>query len=561
VNAKDPRRTDVLIVGAGPTGLAAANVLARNGVGFRIVDSKSGPTEESRALWVQPRTVEYWDKLGLSEEALAEGQTMTDIHLLIGGKPSGKIAFGGQGEERTPYPFGLILEQSKSERLLLRGLERAGGRVEWNTELVALSHDEEAATAVLRRSDGTEEAVEAAWVIGADGARSAVRESLGLKLEGETYDNGFFLADVAMEWDKGHEDLYLNLTDDGFLAFFPMRGEGRFRVIGSLTADLKAKHDAGEKVGLKDIRGIVEEESGVGVRLTGSRWVTTYRIHRRMVDRFREGRVFLAGDAAHIHSPAGGQGMNTGIGDAFNLAWKLAAVVRGAARPILLDSYEAERLPVAREVLSVTDRLFSLEVTDNPFLKRFRTVLMPGLLNLTERSRAVGGLLFGIISQVRVNYRESPVVGGESRGGGGFGRRAPRPGDRAPFGTLEDGTSLYHLLRGTAHHLLFFEGLRADHHRGSGVSRAEIEALLGRYKVPVVVHRVGAGNRKLHELYGAKGPKAFLIRSDGYIAYRGPAGDALGLGRCLENASYAKRSEGVASGAAAPPTEARAGAF
>lgn len=559
MNAKDPRQTDVLIVGAGPTGLTAANVLARNGVGFRIVDSKSGPTEESRALWVQPKTVEYWDKVGLSEEALFEGQTMTDIHLLIGGKPSGKIAFGGQGEERTPYPFGLVLEQSKSERLLLGGLERVGGRVEWNTEFVALSHDgEEAATAVLMSPDGTEETVKAGWVIGADGARSAVRESLGLNLEGETYDNGFFLADVDMEWDKGHEDLYLNLTDDGFLAFFPMRGEGRFRIIGNLTTDLKTKHDAGEKVGLEDIRGIVEGDSGVGARLTGSRWVTTYRIHRRMADRFREGRVFLAGDAAHIHSPAGGQGMNTGIADAYNLAWKLAAVVSGEANLILLDSYEAERVPVARSVLAVTDRLFSLEVTDNPLLKRFRTVLMPGLLNLTERSRAVGGLLFGIISQVRVNYRESPAVGGGPGGGGGFGRKAPRPGDRAPFGAFEDGTGLYDLLRGAAHHLLLFEGLRADH-QGSAASRAEIEALLGRYEVPVVVHRVGAANRRLHELYGAKGPKAFLVRPDGYVAYRGPAGDALGLERYLENL-YAKRSTGGASGSRASLAEARAGA-
>ncbi len=204
--------TDVLVIGAGPVGLSVANVLAHYGVDFKIIDKKSGPTDESRALWVQPRTMEYWAKLGLAERATAEGQTVTEFYVLVDAKKYGPIAFGGVGEGRTPYNSALVLEQSKSERLLLGGLEDLETHVEWETELLDLRETEEGVTAILKRSDGSEEEVSADWVVGAGGAHSNIRHALGLTFEGRTYERGFFVADVDMEWPLGHENIYPEFT-------------------------------------------------------------------------------------------------------------------------------------------------------------------------------------------------------------------------------------------------------------------------------------------------------------------------------------------------------------
>jgi 2-polyprenyl-6-methoxyphenol hydroxylase-like FAD-dependent oxidoreductase len=537
-----PPTTAVLIVGAGPTGLTMANILAREGVPFRLVDKKSGPSEESRALLVQPRTIEYWDKLGLADAALREGKTSTSFKMLVEGRPFGELRFGGPGEDRTPYPFALILEQSKTERLLIEGLRAAGSRVEWETELLDLDVTAERTTTTVRGPDGSEETITAGWVVGADGVRSPIRHLLGLGFEGVTHEQGFFLADVDMEWDKGHEDLFADLTNDGFFAFFPMPGDGHFRLLGNLTPELWAKHDRGEEVRLDDIRAILALKSGVDATLVDARWISTYRVHTRMADRFRLGRVFLAGDAAHTHSPAASQGMNTGIGDAFNLGWKLALVARGEADEGLLASYEAERKPVARAVMGLTDRVFALEVTTNPLLNRFRLTALPRLLGLTTRFRAANRFLFGLVSQIRTAYRGSPAVDGSA------GRRVARPGDRAPYGRFEGGESLYALLRGTDHHLLLFEGRRPD--RALLEATGEILAtLLDRYAVPIRVHPIATMHEGLHGRYGADRPTLVLVRPDGHIAYRGDTADVVALTRYLDRLFLRQANRGQGSSA------------
>ncbi|MGH3148596.1 MAG: FAD-dependent monooxygenase, partial [Rubrobacter sp.] len=421
--------TDVLIVGAGPTGLTMANLLARHGVDFRIVDKKAGPTDESRALVMHAKSLELLDKLGLADRAVEDGQKMEAVELLIRGRRAAEVSFfGDRSEDSTPFPFALVYEQSTSERLLIEGLERLGAGVDWNTELRELTQTDSGTRAVIRRRDGGEEVVEARWVVGADGAGSRVRHALGLGFEGDTYEQTFFLADVEMEWALGRDKVHLDFVGEGFYGFFPMHGGRRFRVIGSLPSRLAGR----EELTLEDIRGVIDADSGLDVELQEARWISVYSIHRRMTERFRVGRVFLVGDAAHVHSPAGGQGMNTGIGDAYNLGWKLAMVAKGEARSGLLDSYEPERIPFARAILNGSDRGFALQSTTNPLWRRLRLVLIPSLfriLSLPGLNRTV----FWLVSQLWTRYRESPAVGGVVNGG------KLRPGDRAPYGRFEAG--------------------------------------------------------------------------------------------------------------------------
>src|SRR5918995_1189058 len=519
--------TEVLVVGAGPAGLTMANVLARQGVPFRVIDKKAGPVEESRALVVHAKTLELLDRLRLADRAVEEGQRMGSVALFSEGKPAGKITFLDDGaEDRTPFPFALVLEQDKTEQILIDGLEEAGGSVEWETELLSLATTPDGVRATIRRPDGSTESNEAGWVVGADGASSPVRHSLGLGFEGDTYEQTLFLADVQMEWGYGNRQGSIDLTRGGFYGFFPMPGEERFRLIGSVPEELKGK----EHITAGDVQEVLDRRSGLKTMITDVRWTSVYRTHRRMTGRFRVGRVFLVGDAAHIHSPAGGQGMNTGIGDAYNLGWKLALVAKGLAHKSLLDSYEAERMPFARSILSGTDRGFSLQVTTDTATQRLKIFFTPLLFRIASTIPPIRRRVFWLISQLWTNYRESPAVAGS-------GGKSPRAGDRAPYGFFETGSSesIFDTLRGQDHHLLLFEGQgRGSMPRDLQDTEEGLRALIGSYEMPIAMNTVRTANRTLHERYGADLPTLFLVRPDGHIAYRGPADDPGALGSYLD---------------------------
>ncbi|MGH7499347.1 MAG: FAD-dependent monooxygenase [Gemmatimonadales bacterium] len=417
--------TDVLIVGAGPTGLMLANQLGRRGVRLRIVDRHPGPALQTRALGVQARTLEIYSHLGIVEQALELGKRATGANLWAAGRRTARIPLGDIGRDMSPYPFLLILGQDDNERLLGERLHQWGVSVEWNTELVGLAQEADRVTAKLRQPDGTVREVAAAWVAGCDGARSAVRELSGIAFQGAPYEHVFFVADTRMTGPMVPDEINVYLWRDGFHLFFPMRGTDHWRIVGIVPPDMRRRDD----LTFADVTPSLREEAGAGVALQDCSWFSTYRIHHRRAERFRDRRCFLLGDAAHIHSPVGAQGMNTGLQDAYNLAWKLALVASAGAGEALLDSYEAERVPVAQRLLSTTDRMFSLVVSDARLAGLFRTRVLARVMALAMRLQRIQRLAFRTISQTGIAYPDSPL----SESLPGMPDAAPRAGDRFPW--------------------------------------------------------------------------------------------------------------------------------
>jgi 2-polyprenyl-6-methoxyphenol hydroxylase-like FAD-dependent oxidoreductase len=417
--------TDVLVVGAGPTGLMLANQLARRGARAVIVDRHAGPALQTRALGVQARTLEIYSHLGIVQRALELGKRATGANMWARGRRAARVPLGDIGRELSPYPFLLILGQDDNERLLGEALRKWGMDVRWNTELVGLTQEPDRVIATLQQPDGTSQEVTAAWVAGCDGARSAVRELNRIGFLGAPYEHVFFVADTQMTGPMVPDEINVYLWRDGFHLFFPMRGRDHWRVVGILPPALRGRDDAT----LDDVIPSMRKEAGSGLTFQRCSWFSTYRIHHRRAEHFRDRRCFLLGDAAHIHSPVGAQGMNTGLQDAYNLGWKLALVVSGAADAALLDSYEDERIPVARRLLSTTDRMFSLIVSDKRLAGLLRTRVLAKIMALLMRLRRIQRVAFLTISQTGIRYPDSPL----SENLPGLPDAAPRAGDRFPW--------------------------------------------------------------------------------------------------------------------------------
>jgi 2-polyprenyl-6-methoxyphenol hydroxylase-like FAD-dependent oxidoreductase len=419
MNASTIRKTDVLIIGAGPTGLVLALWLTRLGVRVRVVDKTGEPGTTSRALAVQARTLELYSQIGLADAVVDRGRNVSAANLWVSGKKVARAVFGDMGAGLSPFPYPLIYPQDEHERLLIDRLAEAGVEVERRTELLGIEGATGHVLARLRRPDETQTACEAAYIAGCDGAHSTVREALGIGFPGEAYAHLFYVADVEASGATMNGEIHVGLDTNDFLAVFPLKDEGRARLVGTVQ---ESQHQL-DNLSWTDVTQRVVEWMRIDV--TNVNWFSTYHVHYRVADHFRKGRAFLLGDAAHIHSPVGGQGMNTGIGDAVNLAWKLAAVLRGRANPSLLDSYEPERIDFARRLVATTDRAFTGVTSSRPIARRVRLNIVPLLIPLLFAFKTVRRFMFRTVSQTSVNYRGSSLS--EGRAG------AVRGGDRLPW--------------------------------------------------------------------------------------------------------------------------------
>lgn len=479
-----PSNTEVLISGAGPTGLFLALWLTRLGASVRVADPKPGPVQETRAIAVQARTLEFYDQLGLGEAAMARGRHFDRLNLFVQGRRRGAVRLHGVGEGLTPHPYLYILTQDQNEALLVGQLERLGVQVDWETEVVGFTQDDQGVTTTLA-CRGQQTTLCSAFIAGCDGARSVVRHTVGVPLSGGTYDQRFYVADVSLEGKVREGDLNISLDDDHFLAFFPMPEPHRHRVVGQLSATVP------EQASFEHVRPELEANGLARVRQV--HWFSTYHVHHRVADRFRSGRAFILGDAAHVHTPVGGQGMNTGLGDAANLAWKLAQVLHGGPRE-LLDTYEPERRPFAVSLVNTTDRIFTGIVQATPMARFLRLTVVPTLLPILTRAEAVRRLLFLTVSQTRLHYPDSGLSQGRA------GR--VQGGDRLPWVPGPDGRSNFDALRTLDWQVHTY-----------GPPTPALLAWCARHEVPLQVFEAS----RAAQAAGLDAQGVYVVRPDGYV--------------------------------------------
>jgi 2-polyprenyl-6-methoxyphenol hydroxylase-like FAD-dependent oxidoreductase len=494
-------KSDVLIVGAGPTGLVLGLWLTRLGVRVRIIDKTVEPGTTSRALAVQARTLEFYSQLGIADAVVKQGRWATAANLWANGKRSAHMDFGAMGSGLSPFPYPLIFPQDEHERLLIETLSSSGVAVERRTELLGFQHADVSVRVQLLKPDGTKEFSRVSYVAGCDGAHSAVRERLGIGFLGGTYDHLFYVADVEASGETMNGEINVAFDRNDFLVVFPLKSEGRARLIGTVSNNPDHK---GEDLAWNDVSRSIIEHLRIDVERVN--WFSTYRVHHRVAEHFRGGRAFLLGDAAHIHSPVGGQGMNTGIGDATNLAWKLAAVLRGRASASLLDSYEPERIAFARRLVETTDQAF-MEITSSAATARLlRLQLAPIFAPLFFSFQSARRLMFRTVSQIAINYRQSSL----SRGIAG----AIRGGDRLPWVPMgSDG--------GCDDNFVPLTSLDWQVHV-YGEAKPDLldlcrERTLSLHVFPYRSETRGAGLRR---------NAAYLLRPDGYVALAEPDGQA-----------------------------------
>ncbi len=518
---------DVLIVGAGPVGLALANDLRRRGIRCRIIDSAPQAAQQTKAVGIQAKTLELLAKMGVAHTAIERGLKVPVFSLSSDGKRLTRVDFREHLLE-SPYPYVLMLPQDETEQLLTEHLQSQGGAIAWQMELISFTQDEQGVEAVLRYPDGQEERVRVGWLVGCDGAHSTVRHLLGLNFTGTTSEQSFAVGNVHLTWDLSYDEIFAFLHQGNFIGYFPL-ADGRHRVVIAYELD---KAPTGE-VTLEEIQQVIDTCGPVGARASDPADLTRFHVNQRRAEHYARGRIFLAGDAAHIHSPIGGQGMNTGMQDALNLGWKLALMVKGQASPRLLESYEAEREQVGEALLRGTELAMRVALTRNPLLLALRNALAPIFFSSLP---AAAHRLAEALSEISIAYPHSPITVDQrdKKGALHAGDRAPNALVRAREGA--EPQPLFEIFNSQRSILLVLTAQQ----EAAAVERQwrEIVALLSlgyqeMIEAYLVTEKATSGweqeahpllhdfTGELYQRYEAEQGGLVLIRPDGYIGFWG----------------------------------------
>jgi 2-polyprenyl-6-methoxyphenol hydroxylase-like FAD-dependent oxidoreductase len=498
------QKTQVVIIGAGPTGLSLATQLLRYGIDFIILEKNLKTTHLSKAIVIQARTLEIFHEIGLAEKAISAGKLTTAFNMFYKGKRRLRLDTAGLGEAMSQFPFALSLEQSKTEKLLVDHLKEHAKHVNWGCEFVRFKQNHDGVTTYYTDPTGTGQIIESDYIVGCDGAKSLVRHESGQSFEGDTVPKLFYVTDVKLSSTVVNKDeLFIFLIKKGFILFFPMEGAGHYRVIG-IIPDYK---DDDNIIEFDDIRQMLERQVQVPLKFEEEIWFSTYKVHSRKANSFRNGRCFIAGDAGHIHTPAGGQGMNTGIQDTYNLAWKLAYTIKHGMKDEFLETYNTERVGNAANLLRTTDRLFEAMTGANRFWNFIRLNIFPSVARFVLKSRGISKRVFPQLSMTNIAYPDSAMTIKSYVGNVEAGKQMPyftAPRQNAKSG--REGNNIYDYLKDPCFKLLFF-----------GKGPASFEQLKD-FKFPI---KTFSFTEIPKHIFNGESEFYVLLRPDNHIVYIG----------------------------------------